>query len=312
MRLTRALAGTFAGALLVVGGLWGVYSVTDLEHLELDQSVRDRTPGQFVALGDGFTHFELAGPSEGQVVVLAAGFSVPYYIWDPTFAALVDSGFRVLRYDYYGRGYSDRPDIAFTQDLYVRQLGQLLNTLHITGSIDVVRISFGASVVTSFADRYPERVRSLVYFGPDFRRPYVLGPLARHPRAWNFFAAVFQERSWAQNQLQDFLRPERFPDWPARYRVQLQYQGFRRARLSETVSNATVDQWDQLQRVGRHSRPVLVIWGKQDRTVPFEERGVFLTLIPRARLVAVESAAHLPQWEQPETVHAQLIDFLHH
>lgn len=35
------------------------------------------------------------------------GFSVPYYIWEPTFAALVQAGLRVLRYDLYGRGYSD-------------------------------------------------------------------------------------------------------------------------------------------------------------------------------------------------------------
>ena len=61
------------------------------------------------------------------VVVLAAGFSVPYYIWDPTFKALTGAGFRVLRYDYYGRGYSDRPAIPFTDEMYVGQLHQLLD-----------------------------------------------------------------------------------------------------------------------------------------------------------------------------------------
>ena len=140
----------------------------------------------------------------------------------------------------------------------------------------------------------------------------MLGPLEHHPKVWDFFAAVFQERIWAENQLQDFLHPERFPDWPTRYHAQLQYKGFRRARLSETVSNATVDQWDQLTRVGRHPRPVLVIWGKQDRTVPFDDSELFLSAMPRARLVAVESAAHLPQWEQPDTVHSHLMAFLRH
>ena len=67
-----------------------------------------------------------AGRPDGRVVVLAAGFSVPYYIWDPTFAALTGAGFRVLRYDYYGRGYSDRPAIPFTDEMYVRQLDELL------------------------------------------------------------------------------------------------------------------------------------------------------------------------------------------
>jgi hypothetical protein len=75
----------------------------------------------------------------------------------------------------------------------------------------------------------------------------------------------------ADGQLDDFLHPERFPDWPTRYRVQLQYRGFRRARLSEIVNNIDVDQGAELERVGKHPRPVLVIWGKQDNTVPFDQ-----------------------------------------
>ena len=35
----------------------------------------------------------MAGAPGRRVVVLAAGFSVPYYIWDPTFDALADAGF---------------------------------------------------------------------------------------------------------------------------------------------------------------------------------------------------------------------------
>jgi len=310
MRLSRAFLGIVAGVLLLVAAAWGLYHYADLERLELDQSVRASAPGSFIALADGFTHYELGGPARGSVVVLAAGFSVPYYIWDPSFTALVDAGFRVLRYDYYGRGYSDRPDIPFTQDLYVRQLMQLLNALHIDDSIDLAGISFGGSVITSFAARYPDRVRSLIYFDPSFRTPYTLGFPERHPGLWNYAAAVLQEPFWAVNQLGDFLHPERFPDWPSRYRVQLQYKGFRRARLSETVNNATVDQTAELKHVGQHSRPVLVIWGKEDRTVSFGESVQLLKLMPRARLVAVESAAHLPQWEQPEAVHSNLIAFL--
>ncbi len=119
-------------------------------------------------LSDGFTHYEIGGPEEGRVVVLAAGISVPYYIWDPTFAALTQAGFRVLRYDYYGRGYSDRPDIDYTQNMYVRQLSELLNAVHITQPIDLAGLSYGGSVVTSFADRFPDRVRSLIYVDPSF------------------------------------------------------------------------------------------------------------------------------------------------
>lgn len=299
-----------AAVLAVVGVLWGIYLYADPERLELDSTARASAPGDFVQLVDGYTHYELGGPVGGRVVVLAAGFSVPYYIWDPTFTALTGAGFRVLRYDYYGRGFSDRPAIPFTDDMYVRQLHELLQTLHITQPIDLVGISFGGSFITSFADKYPDGVRTLVYFDPSLRRPYQLSMVESLPSLWNYLTAVMDERYWPQSQLGDFLEPEKFPDWPQRYFEQIRYKGFRRARLSELVSNAEVDQFDQIKRVGEHSRPVFVIWGKQDTTVPFEESEWFMSLLPNGRLLAVDDAAHLPQWEQPDVVHPELIKFL--
>ena len=305
--------------LLLYGGIFlllfvalpaGVYFATDPEKLDLDQSVRDKAPGQFARLSDGFTHYEIGGPADGRVVVLAAGATVPYYIWDPTFSALVGAGFRVLRYDYYGRGYSDRPDIPYTQDLYVRQFTELLDALHITQRFDLAGLSFGGSVITSVADRYPAKVRSLLYFDPAFRSPQALSPLESMPRVWSFVTAIMNERWWADGQLDDFLYPNRFPDWPDRYRVQLQYRGFRRARLSDLAANATADQQEEVQRVGRVRRPVLVVWGKQDPNVPFELSDALLRQMPSAQLLAVDDAGHLPQWEQPDVVQPAVIRFL--
>jgi pimeloyl-ACP methyl ester carboxylesterase len=90
----------------------------------------------------------------------------------------------------------------------------------------------------------------------------------------------------------------------------LQYRGFRRARLSELVSNAAADQSEQLKRVSEQPRPVLVVWGKEDKNVPFVQSEALLEMMPRARFVAVESAGHLPQVEQPAVVNAAMIDFL--
>ena len=77
----------------------------------------------------GVTHYDVAGPDSGQRVMLVHGFSVPAYIWDSTVVALTGAGFRVARYDQFGRGYSDRPDVPYTPDLFDRQLLQLLDSL---------------------------------------------------------------------------------------------------------------------------------------------------------------------------------------
>src|SRR4051812_42738180 len=295
----RSVVKTVVWLLVIVAIGAVLYFAADPEKLDIDENVRRMAPGRFVKLSDGFTHYEIGGPASGRTVVLAAGVSVPYYIWDPTFRALTEAGFRVLRYDYYGRGYSDRPDVAYSQDLYVRQLAELLDAVHITGPIDLAGLSYGGSVVTSFADRFPDRVRSLIYVDPSFWSPYNVTSLQKMPRVWNYLTAIFEERWWADEQLDDFLHPERFPDWPDRYKEQMRYRGFRRAQRSTSVANADIDQSQQLKHVGEHPRPVLVFWGKQDQSVPFEFSTSLLEAMPRAHLIPVDSAGHLPQWEQP-------------
>jgi pimeloyl-ACP methyl ester carboxylesterase len=289
---------------------YAIYRSSDMETLELDDAARESAPGQFVQLSQGYTHYELGGPADGRVVVLLAGFSVPYYIWDPTYTALVDAGFRVLRYDYYGRGYSDRPDTAYNVDLHITQLNELLDKLQITGPMDLVGLSFGGGVITTYAYRYPDRVRSLVYVDPGFRAPYPPPSFSGMRPVWSFLAAIIEQPYWAQSQMGDFLEPKRFPDWAARYRVQMQYKGFRRARFSELVTNADQTQGDEITKIAEHPRPVLVIWGKQDETVPFENSVWLMQQMPKARLIAVDEAGHLPHMEQPEVVNPEIVAFL--
>jgi pimeloyl-ACP methyl ester carboxylesterase len=295
---------------LVVGGPLTLYWLSDPEKIDLDDTARRSAPGSFAHLTDGYTHYEIGGPRDGRTVVLVAGFSVPYYIWDPTFAALVKAGYRALRYDYYGRGYSDRPDIPYTQEMYVRQLSELLDAAGVNAPVDLTGVSMGASVITSFADKYPDRVRSLTYVDPAFRSPYAPPLGADIPPLWSFMTAIFDESNWAGEQLGDFQHPENFPDWPDKYRVQMRYRGFRRARLSEVVANAHEEQGQQTVRVGAHRRPVLIIWGTEDRSVPFEMSDAVMAEFPRAKLVPVDDAGHLPQIERPEVFNKALLEFL--
>ena len=295
---------------LVVGAPYALYLYNDPETLELDDAARASATGEFVRLSNGYTHYEIGGPETGRMVVLLAGFSVPYYIWDPTYKALTEAGFRVLRYDYYGRGYSDRPEVPYSVDLHIGQLNELLDKLKIAGPFDLAGLSFGGSVITTYAYRYPDRVRSLIYMDPGFRSPAPTLSFSGMPRVWGFFTAIFDEQNWPNDQMTDFLHPERFPDWPKRYVTEVRYKGFRQARLSEFVANANEDQTEEIARVGEHPRPVLVVWGKQDMTVPFENSEWVMRRMMHGRLLAVDQAGHLPHMEQPDVVQPEIIAFL--
>lgn len=309
MRLLRwsvavALIACLAGLL--------VYRAKDPERRTLDETARAEAPGRPVRLADGVTHYETAGPDTGRVVVLAAGFSVPAYIWDSLYQGLADSGFRVVRYDYYGRGWSDRPAAEYDQDLFVRQLAGLLDSLRIAAPVDLAGLSFGGAIITSFADRHPERVRSLLYFDPVFNTGRQLPPEERSARAWNIHMVLRGgSDAMATGQLDDFLHRERHPEWVARYRVQQQFKGTRESlRRTRAAIAVAPHQAEQLRRLGATPRPVLVVWGKQDPVAPIGDSRALLAAMPRATFVPVDSAAHLPHLEQTGVVVPAVVRFL--
>lgn len=132
----RLLVFTLVLLLLIVS-----YFYFDSESQELDAEARSLVTGKFVELPDGIVHYDLANPLDGKTVVLIHGFSVPYFIWDRNFEALTQADFRVLRFDLYGRGYSDRPNVAYNPDFFDRQLVNLLAALEIKGLVDLVGVS---------------------------------------------------------------------------------------------------------------------------------------------------------------------------
>ena len=121
---------------------------------------------RFVELSDGKTHYQIAGPNTGRTVVLIHGIAVPCGIWDTTTNDLVTAGFKVLRYDLYGRGRSDRPKVRYDHLLFDRQLSELLAKLEIDTPVDLVGLSLGALISLVFTDRHPEKVRKICLIDP--------------------------------------------------------------------------------------------------------------------------------------------------
>lgn len=286
------------------------YEVQNPEDRALDDSVRKTAAGRFVHLSDGYTHYQFDGPDSGRTVVLAHGFSVPYYIWDSTAAALASAGYRVLRYDTYGRGYSDRPDIDYTDKLYERQLGELLDSLRIKDRVDLGGVSFGGFVAAVFAGRHPDRVRSLILVdpvagkSPSAMRPFdlpVVGPLLYQTMAVPHMA---------DGQASDFADPARFPDWRDRYIPQTKLKGFGRALLSTQLMRRGMDTDTMYKRVASANVPVLLIWGEKDNTVPFARNELVRRAIPSAEFHAIPGAAHLPILEQARLTDSLVLAFL--
>ena len=294
---------------LVFAGAAGYWAWVNPESTTLDAATRNGVPGQFIALSHGTTHYETGGPDTGRVVVFVHGFSVPAYIWDSTFRALGAAGFRTIRYDLYGRGWSDRPDAAYDGALYDAQLNELLDSLRIAGPVDLMGLSFGGFVTAHYVAGHRERVRTLTLVDP-VSGGGSLPALLKVPFVGAYIWQVSQVPGMADNQASDFLHPERFPNWAELYRPQMRYRGFGRALLRSAETNSRTDFDTLYARVAQTGVPVLLVWGKQDQTVKFELSDVVRRNIPAVEFFPVDSAGHLPHMEQAPLVNARLLAFL--
>jgi len=56
--------------------------------------------------------------------------------------------------------------------------------------------------------------------------------------------------------------------------------------------------------------PVLLIWGKADRLIPYEVALRLQRESPQARLVGLEGCSHLVLWECPDRALPEVLSFL--
>ncbi|MYN26215.1 alpha/beta fold hydrolase [Duganella levis] len=292
-------------------GAAGYYYIRNPESQTLNAVARRdaQAPGAYVTLGDGVTHYEVAGPDNGRVAVLVHGFSVPSYIWDPTFAALRDAGYRVIRYDLYGRGLSDRPDAAYDGALYDRQLDQLLTALKVDGKIDLFGLSFGGYVSAHYASTHPQRIRTLNLVDPSNSAPK-LGWQMTTPLLGPYLFQTGAVPGMAGNQSSDFLHPEQFPGWADRYKQQMAYHGFGRALYRSRLALAREDFDGIYAAIARAGTPVHLVWGKQDPTIPVAQAAHIRHAIPSTAYREIDQSGHLPQMEQAALFNHDMLTYL--
>jgi pimeloyl-ACP methyl ester carboxylesterase len=282
------------------------------ESITLNGTTRNGLPGSFITLPSGVTHYEEGGDPNGPPIVLVHGFSVPYFIYDPTFEFLSSRGFRVLRYDLLGRGFSDRPVVQYNAELFASQLWELLEALNFR-NIALAGLSMGGAVTASFMDRHPRMVSKYILIDPAGAKPVSISPMlkaVRMPGIGELVLGLFGSGSMVKGIAADLFTPELVAEFQEKYKVQMRYHGFKRAILS-TMRNGMLDSFmDTYRRVGAMKKPTLMFWGRQDKTIPFEHSADILAAMPHAEFHVLENCGHIPHYERPGEVHEILLEFL--
>lgn len=282
------------------------------ENRELDETARASAPGKFIQLPSGYTHYEHEGSESNTPVVLIHGFSIPYQIWDPTFSALRDAGFQVLRYDLLGRGFSDRPNTTYDLDLYVNQLRSLVEHLELKTPLNLIGLSMGGPISISFCNRFPHLVHKLCLIDPAGvpMTSSITGRFFTRPWIGEVLFSLVGNRVLLSELTMDLTEPEKFPAYFEMAKSQIQFKGYKRALLSTLRNDALSDISSLYREVGGQDRELLLIWGTEDRLIPIEQSEIIRDAFPRVEFHEIAGTGHIPHFEKPEEVNPILIEFL--
>ncbi|ROV88889.1 hypothetical protein VSDG_08925 [Cytospora chrysosperma] len=119
------------------------------------------------------------GPTSGERVLLLPGLSTPCLSLSKLADALVQKGYRVMLFDYFGRGWSDTPDpdeVDHDERLYASQIMMAVASSEVSWMGDagrgdnsgfhVIGYSFGGGLAVNFASWFPHLVRSVTAVAP--------------------------------------------------------------------------------------------------------------------------------------------------
>eukprot|EP00285_Hemiselmis_virescens_P010855 CAMPEP_0173396526 /NCGR_PEP_ID=MMETSP1356-20130122/35738_1 /TAXON_ID=77927 ORGANISM="Hemiselmis virescens, Strain PCC157" /NCGR_SAMPLE_ID=MMETSP1356 /ASSEMBLY_ACC=CAM_ASM_000847 /LENGTH=305 /DNA_ID=CAMNT_0014355583 /DNA_START=41 /DNA_END=954 /DNA_ORIENTATION=+ len=122
------------------------------------------------ATPSGTVYFLSSKNPKGKVVVCVHGIGGGSHQFEALFQDLEAAGFRPLRYDLIGRGYSSEPsDKCYDGAAHVAQLRGLLEHLKLASGdckVDMVAHSMGGAIAALYNDAYPSHVEAMVLLAP--------------------------------------------------------------------------------------------------------------------------------------------------
>jgi 4,5:9,10-diseco-3-hydroxy-5,9,17-trioxoandrosta-1(10),2-diene-4-oate hydrolase len=267
---------------------------------------------RFVTLGRSrIFHYDVG---EGEPVVLLHGYNHHAEAWVRNLGPLAAAGRRVIALDLPGFGRSGIPRMRYSLTGYAEFLREFMDALSID-SAHLVGSSMGGAIAFRFALDHPERARTVT--GVD-----AAGFFTTVPRAWSIAANPL-----ARLLIRPFLGQRRLLEWShsrayydsslsSTLQTDLMAEAYTQPGykdhilgMAETMLLAPEDEllWDALPTI---KTPVLIIWGRQDRTISVQHAYRAAQRIPTAEIVIYDRCGHLPMYEKPLDFNRDLSGFL--
>lgn len=247
----------------------------------------------------------------GDPVVMVHGFADSSYGWHANAAALRDAGHRLIMVDQPGLGRSGIPPESYVYSVE-NQAKAVISLTEKLGlkQFCIVGHSMGGGIALYIALNYPDRIRKAVvidpvcYKAPDIQILSLPGMeylTSKYGGRWSVRMgledAYYDSGKVNDAMIDEYARPITKPGyWKALISLEKQY-----------FSPAFTEMAESYRYV---SKPVLIVWGKNDTWLPVAQGERLSKEINDSRLAVIDRCGHNPHQECSDEVNPLLVKFL--
>jgi len=280
---------------LIAAGIWAW--TPDRTRAELNEKYSSSST-RYLEVGGTELRIRDTGPKDAPALVLLHGFGSSLETWEP-WAQSLSVNHRVVRFDLPGCGLSEPDRTGDYGDVRsVTLVKDLMDHLGME-SAALIGNSMGGRIAWRFAAAFPGRTRKLVLISPDgFASPGLkYGKPPRVPAILHLVKYFLPRALLEMNLAAAYADPARLSESVIdRYYELLLAPGARQAMLDRMRQSVLEDPVPVLPHI---RTPILLLWGKKDRLIPFENAADYLASLPNATLVSFADLGHVPHEEAP-------------
>ena len=257
-----------------------IYLFSSFEKGNLDE-YRQGSEYEFAKLSQGLTAYKDIGNKDDPAIIVIHGATLPSEGFIGFCSGLSAKGYRVICYDQYGRGYSDRPITTYNMHLYTEQLKELLDFLNIKDAI-LYGSSMGAPIAINFSNNYSERILAIGLQVPLVHSNSKVLGLIKVPVVGNLFLRTFGI-PFAKNRAEQWAHEnEGQEEFINRYITQLSLPGTEYSLLSSIRNIANKDFLPDYKIFSESNIPIHIAYASDDDEIDPKTVNEVLKLIPDA------------------------------
>lgn len=257
---------------------------------------------KFITIGKNKIRYLEEGNSELNLILMhgLGGYAERWTNLIP----LLSKKFRIFAPDLIGYGQSDKPSEDYTPELFVKFVFDFIESLGIKKTF-MIGTSLGGQIVAECAATQSSTIEKIILISPA-------GIMRKSTPTLDAYtmAALYPTKESVKNAYQMMIGPgkqvseisiERFVTHMSRPNAKMVF-------LSTLLGlkNAP-DLYEKLEKI---IIPTLLIWGKEDKLIPFEYSQQFVSHIKNCEFMPMEGCGHSPYVEEPEKLAEFILRFL--